>query len=106
MSLGSREELGAHHVDGLPSQRHVNLWHVEQKGRGGGGVCQMERIHIYSLFRVGCPHGGGLSCLRGVVCHQGLSACRWLSHLRRVVSRQATIVAKTNSNSQGRLVGS
>jgi hypothetical protein len=82
------------------------LWHVEQKGRGGGGVCQVERIHIYSLFRVGCPHGGGLSRLRGVVYHRGLSACWWLSHLRGVVSRRATIVAKTSSNSQGRLVGS
>jgi hypothetical protein len=67
MSLGSREELGAHHVDGVPSRGHVNLWHVEQKGKGGRGVCQVEKIHIYSLFRAGCPLGGGLSRLRGVV---------------------------------------
>jgi hypothetical protein len=45
--------VGAHHVDGVPSRGHVDLWHVEQKGRRGGGICQRKiYTHIFCFKQV------------------------------------------------------
>jgi hypothetical protein len=44
MSLGSGEELGAHHVDGLPSRGHVNCGRLSLLG---GGTKKIKRIKAY-----------------------------------------------------------
>lgn len=104
MSLGLKVELGHTMLMVYLAEDMSICGTWSKRGEGVEAFVNGKYTHIFFVSSK-LSAKRGLSRLRGTNClPPRLSTCRWLSHLRGVVSRQANVVAKVSSNSQGLLV--